>query len=395
MDDKEFLKLQKEYEKLKAENADLKKRKKFGLVWEEQSLEKNIDDKEHYPYLAKKGDDFGFDNESSRKNILIEGDNYHALEILQYTHKGAVDVIYIDPPYNTGKKDFKYNDSFIDKEDGYRHSKWLSFMDKRLRLSRELLKKEGVIFISIDDNEYARLKLLCDDIFTSKCYIGVFTKKIAGGKNDSKTIKINHEYLLCYRRTENAKLKLNRQVSTKETTVTLQKWGDNEERENRENLWYPIYANIESGKISLEEESDMIEIFPIKNDGTERYWRWEKETTKKDISKLRLVKTEDDFGDLKYDIHVIMPKGTVSELPWSSFISEYSAGGGKVLKDTIGKKIPGMYPKNLDYIKWITSLALSPNPVILDFFAGSGTTGHAVMDLALKERERERGWNNI
>ena len=112
--------LQREVERLKKENTDLKRQKKFGLVWEEQSKEHGIDDAEYYPYLIQKGAEFGFDNGQSQKNILIEGDNYHALQILQYTHKGAVDIIYIDPPYNTGKKkEFRYNDHWIDKEDGY------------------------------------------------------------------------------------------------------------------------------------------------------------------------------------------------------------------------------------------------------------------------------------
>ena len=102
-------------------------------------------------------------------NILIEGDNYHALSVLNYTHKGKVDAIYIDPPYNRGTGDhFIYNDKIVDKEDAYRHSKWLSFMEKRLKLAKNLLKNSGVIFISIDDNEFSQLELLCDDIFGEK-----------------------------------------------------------------------------------------------------------------------------------------------------------------------------------------------------------------------------------
>jgi len=166
-------KLQKEIQRLKKENADLKKKKKFGLVWENREREQGIDDGEYYPYLVKKGKNFGFNNGDNNKNILIEGDNYHALQILQYTHKDKIDIIYIDPPYNTGNKDtktgktdFKYNDNYIDNEDTYRHSKWLTFMDKRLRLAKELLRKDGVLFISIDDNEYARLLLLLHNYFS-------------------------------------------------------------------------------------------------------------------------------------------------------------------------------------------------------------------------------------
>ncbi|MCT7488747.1 site-specific DNA-methyltransferase [Aliarcobacter cryaerophilus] len=378
----EIEKLKKEVEKLKKENLDLKKKKKFGLVWEEREKEKNIDDGEYYPYLVKKGNAFGFDNNETNKNILIEGDNYHALKILQYTHKEKIDVIYIDPPYNTGKKkEFKYGDSWIDKNSGYKHSYWLSFINKRLEIAKNLLSKDGLIFISIDENEYARLKLLCDDIFTSSNFIGSFVKKISGGKNDSKTIKVNHEYLLCYKRTEKATIHLNIEYTKKDETRSLQKDGDNEERFNRENLWYPIYANIKTKEISLEFKKDMIEIFPIKNDGLERYWRWEYDTAVKRINELRLTKTKFDDGKIKYDIGVFTPKGTRKELPWNSFISDFSAGGGTQLKEVLGKKIAGMYPKNLDYIKWICNLSVKKNPIILDFFAGSGTTGQALEEL--------------
>ncbi len=105
-------------------------------------------------------------------HILIEADNYHALSVLNYTHKGKIDVIYIDPPYNTGNNDFIYNDRFVDRNDSFRHSKWISFMEKRLKLAKELLKDTGVIFISIDDNEVANLRLLCDSIFGNDNFIG-------------------------------------------------------------------------------------------------------------------------------------------------------------------------------------------------------------------------------
>lgn len=104
-------------------------------------------------------------NENAAYNFLLEGDNLHSLKLLDKTHKGKIDVIYIDPPYNTGNKDFIYDDSFVDKTDGYAHSKWLSFMEKRLLLSKELLSDDGVILVSIDENEQSQLKLLMDSIF--------------------------------------------------------------------------------------------------------------------------------------------------------------------------------------------------------------------------------------
>jgi len=150
------------------------------------------------PVLKEKNDLF-IDNKSDLDHLIIEGDNYHILSALSYTHKGKIDLIYIDPPYNTGNKDFVYNDNYVDSEDSYRHSKWLSFMNKRLRLAKELLSDEGVIFISIDDNEQANLKLLCDQIFGEESFIIQFVwQKTAGAKNNARLVSSNHEYIFAY-----------------------------------------------------------------------------------------------------------------------------------------------------------------------------------------------------
>jgi len=136
---------------------------------------------------------------SKPTNILIEGDNYHALSVLNYTHQGKIDVIYIDPPYNTGNKDFKYNDDYVDKEDAYRHSKWLSFMGKRLRLAKNLLKDDGVIFISIGEDEIAQLKLLCNEIFGEQNYITNFIwEKTQHFGRQKVNFYSNADYILCY-----------------------------------------------------------------------------------------------------------------------------------------------------------------------------------------------------
>jgi adenine-specific DNA-methyltransferase len=143
----------------------LKRRKKFGLVWEDKPeeivslCEANLPVVEQIPKLAIEK------LKDAPTSIIIEGDNYHSLSALNYTHSGKVDVIYIDPPYNTGNKDFLYNDHYVDSEDTFRHSKWLSFMSERLRLAKELLANDGVIFISIDDNEHSYLRVLCNQIF--------------------------------------------------------------------------------------------------------------------------------------------------------------------------------------------------------------------------------------
>ena len=141
-------------------------KKKYGLVWEEKPEDVEEQLRSMLPVFKEvKERAIISEDKDAPNHILIEGDNLHALTALSYTHEGKIDVIYIDPPYNTGNKDFIYNDAYVDKEDTYRHSKWLSFMDKRLRLAKKLLSEKGVIFISIDDNELSQLKLLCDEVF--------------------------------------------------------------------------------------------------------------------------------------------------------------------------------------------------------------------------------------
>ena len=137
-------------------------------------------------------------NDSST-NILIEGDNYHALSVLNYTHKGRIDVIYIDPPYNTGAKDWKYNNNYVTLEDDYRHSKWLSFMDKRLRLAKNLLAKDGIICCTIDDNELPKLWLLMEKIFDEKHFLGTAViRNNPGGRKRKKQLALQHEYALFF-----------------------------------------------------------------------------------------------------------------------------------------------------------------------------------------------------
>jgi adenine-specific DNA-methyltransferase len=140
-------------------------KKKYGLIWEEHEERVDRELETQIPTFEEIKDKEIISNPDEKFNFLLEGDNLHSLYLLEKTHKEKIDVIYIDPPYNTGSKDFIYNDKIIDDEDGYKHSKWLSFMNKRLQMAQRLLSDTGVIFISIDDNEIAQLKLLCDTIF--------------------------------------------------------------------------------------------------------------------------------------------------------------------------------------------------------------------------------------
>ena len=182
----------------------LRTHKKYGLVWEDKPEDVEERLRDQLPVLIEDtsmrltdgGDD-------APNHILIEGDNLEALTTLAYTHAGKIDVIYIDPPYNTGNKDFIYNDSYVDSEDTYRHSKWLSFMSKRLRIAKKLLSDFGAIFISIDDRECSALKLLCDDIFGVDKFVSAIPRisKMQRAAQE-KHMDVSHDYVLCYTKSE-------------------------------------------------------------------------------------------------------------------------------------------------------------------------------------------------
>ena len=177
----------------------LRKQKKYGLVWEDKPEDVEERLREELPVLLEDTGKAVVSGEAGAPNhVIIEGDNLEALTALAYTHEGKIDVIYIDPPYNTGNKDFVYNDSFVDREDTYRHSKWLSFMSKRLRIAKRLLSDKGVIFISIDDNEQAQLKLLCDEIFGANNFITNIVWQSTAGSNTGNEIVTTTEYVLVY-----------------------------------------------------------------------------------------------------------------------------------------------------------------------------------------------------
>ena len=224
-------------------------------------------------------------NWDKTENLYIEGDNLEALTALSYTHEGKIDVIYIDPPYNTGNKDFVYNDSYVDSEDSYRHSKWLSFMEKRLKIAKTLLSDKGVIFISIDDNEQANLKLLCDEVFgeSNSQALVTYVRKTSG-KQDSSNFMKSTEYIVVYSKTD----KWDCQPLVADSHVTdrynktdddgrafretdLRKTGNADRREARPLMYYPFYYNPNNNELipSSDERQDLklkgyIEIFPIK-----------------------------------------------------------------------------------------------------------------------------------
>ncbi len=378
----EVEKLNAEVERLKKE---LKKRKKYGLVWEEKPEEVVEMCKEKLPVLKevknkeiKSKPTHPVRNEiSNGVNLLIEGDNYHVLSVLNYTHAKKVDVIYIDPPYNTGKKDFIFNDHYVDREDSYRHSKWLSFMEKRLKLAKNLLKDTGVIFISIDDNEVAQLKLLMDnpDLFGENNFIAQFIwNKKTGRQNDAKFVSTNHEYVLCYLKNIN-KGKINLLPRTEELNQSY-KNSDSDPR----GPWASVKLDAKSGS-----ESNLYEItFPngVKwKPSPGRYPAYTKENLLKLYKGNRIW-----FGENGKNVPRL--KKFLSEVQQglvpNTLLLPYEVGNTQKAKEDYKKVLPNVNfdnPKPLGLIKYLSMMGGNKDAIILDFMAGSGTTGHSVLEL--------------
>jgi adenine-specific DNA-methyltransferase len=386
-------------EELIAELKKLSKRKKYGLVWEEErtleKFERESDGK--LPVLIEDQGKEIITDPVKPVNILIEGDNYHALSVLNYTHHKSIDVIYIDPPYNTGNNDFKYNDRFVDREDTYRHSKWLSFMSKRLKLAKNLLKDTGVIIISIDDNEVMNLKLLCDEIFFENNFISLLpTIMNLKGNQDEFGFAGTHEYTLVYAKNKQ-KAQINEfNIDDEEIGewfedengmykkgANLKSTGANAPRHKRPNLYYPIFVTPKN-KVYVTDNnqkihSNDIAVYP-KTDGMEMSWRWEKKKIKNEPFNIIVVndngtpsiykKQRPKLGDLP------------SKKPKTIFYKpEYSSGNGtSQLKDFFGEKVINN-PKPLQLIKDLLFITGNSDSIFLDFFAGSGTTAQAIMEL--------------
>ena len=255
-------------EDLVKEIEKLKKRKKFGLVWEDKP--ENVVElcKEKLPILKESKEKQILTKEDSQTNILIEGDNYHAISVLNYTHKGKIDVIYIDPPYNTGARDWKYNNNFVDAEDPYKHTKWISFMNHRLQLAKNLLTKNGVICCTIDDNELPRLWLLMEEIFLEKNHLGTVVIRInPGGRKSKRSVALQHEYALFFSRSDSAKI-APIQINPEDKTHTYKKdengeWYEerNLRKEGADSLaekdskrYYPIYYDPKTKKLSTKKK---------------------------------------------------------------------------------------------------------------------------------------------
>ncbi|MBL8097950.1 MAG: site-specific DNA-methyltransferase [Anaerolineales bacterium] len=317
--------------------------------------------------------------------MLIEGDNYHALSVLSYTHEKKVDVIYIDPPYNTGAKDWKYNNNFIDTNDAYRHSKWLSMMDKRLRLAKQLLKLDGVLICAIDENEVNRLGLLLEEIFNTHeihCVTIVHNPRGIQGKNFSYT----HEYaFFCIPR---GKKTIGRR-RIKEEDIDWRNLRDNggvSLRTDARNCFYPVIVKDEqiigfgdvvpSNKHPQKQtmkKGEEFYVYPIDPKGIERKWRYARQSVEDIKTLLRVKKTKNG-----YEIEIGKDFGTVRTV-WQDSRYDSNENGTKLVHALVPSShfdFPKSVYNTYDCISPI--LNKKRDAVVLDFFAGSGTTGHAV-----------------
>lgn len=351
--------------------------KKYGLVWEEHSEKVDEELVHNIPIFVEDENRKITANEDEPYNFLLEGDNLHSLKLLEKTHKGKIDIIYIDPPYNTKNKEFIYDDCMIGEDDGYRHSKWLSFMNNRLEIALSLLSDRGAIFISIDDNEQAELKLLCDSVFMESNFITSFirkTKSMTG--DDGNGLNIQHEYLLVYARDKSI-------LKFKGEEKSFDNYSNPDNDPN--GIWCAADPSAKSGGDST--------YFPIRNPYTGKedfppkgcYWAFSKDTMEKYIEsgrikfKQKYPKTQRGFIFKRYAETMEVKNMPVDSLLFASneFMNSVATSELKSILNTSKFN----YPKPTTFISQIVRTVSVNNSIVLDFFAGSGTTGHAVMQL--------------
>ena len=388
-------------------------KKKYGLIWEEHEERVDKELETQIPTFEEIKDKEIVSNPDEKFNFLLEGDNLHSLYLLEKTHKEKIDVIYIDPPYNTGSKDFIYNDKIIDDEDGYKHSKWLSFMNKRLQMAQRLLSDKGVIFISIDDNEIAQLKLLCDTIFNEINRISIHHVQVRYAEKslaDGKSVKPVMEYVLVYAKDIN-KFKLNLPkeeytdasflyeieelssgVIVKDGNVTMQvfkpgEWQIKKKNESSQNLlketWVSgtIYSKMSYGQVvkryieprySSDGLGCLYKVIGRGDDGLG--YRYYVGPSKKGSTRCKMY----SGMPLSRVDEIKSNGGSFREVPISNLIN-YAADFGNIRHE--GNMTFNSGKKPVKMLKELINYHPNKNAVVLDFFAGSGSTAQAVLEL--------------
>lgn len=380
------------------------KDKKYGLIFEEhqETLDKTM--RTHTPILIEEKDLF-IDN-GGKMNFLIEGDNLASLKLLQKTHKGKIDIIYIDPPYNTGNHDFVYDDSYVDAEDSYKHSKWLSFMKKRLEILKSLMNQKSYICISIDNNEQANLKLLCDSIFGEQNCIACIPRRTKSSGKTTNKLSVNHDYVLIYC------------SSFSHVSISgldhVDKGFKNEDEFIDERGKFKLNQTLDYDSLQYSASLD----YPLEIDGEifyaggsyEKYisrqsgshqradwaWRWSKDLVEFGLDNGFIVIKRKKNGTARiytktylnasikkigksYKIDIVSRTKPLSSLEFTD--AQYSNDNAKKDLRKILDKFSFDYPKPVSLIDKLIRVCPNTNTIILDCFAGTGTTGHAVLKL--------------
>src|SRR5690554_2397862 len=366
-------------------------KKKYGLVWEDKPEDVEEELRTKIPVLKEVKDRAIINDTETEKHpnhILIEGDNLHALTALTFTHEEKIDLIYIDLPYNRGDNDFIYNDNYIDKEDSYRHSKWLSFMSKRLEKAKNLLKDDGYIFISIDKNEVAQLKLLMDELFLEKNYIELFSwVKTETPSNLSNKSKEKVEYVLCYQKKENNVRFKGLQKSSSSDNPMMKK-----QNSIKELTFQPgeLFIKIKSKKINAGKYGTskydvelLNDLFIENNTNTnivtlKARFIWTQENLENEIRNGTVMTIKTKSMVLSYEKTKYNP-----EVPPNLIDSSYGVGTNENAEtELINLDLQGFeYPKPTSLIEYILGFNGKKDFIVFDFFAGSGTTGNAVINI--------------
>jgi len=353
--------------------------KKYGLIWEEHEERVDVEMKTKIPVFTEVTDKEIVADASQPYNFLLEGDNLHSLKLLEKTHRGNIDVIYIDPPYNTGNKDFIYNDTFVNSEDGYKHSKWLSFMEQRLRIARKLLSDTGIIFISISDIEQSQLKILCDEIFDNNFMGQIIRGTGTPTGQGTNGLVTEYDYILVYGRTEDSKIlgvaygEDDSKIYDKSDeegaylTRTLRKTGKEDRREDRPTMWFPLAA------------PDGTLVYPCGPTGYESRWRCSNKGYDEFVKENRIEWRQDKNGVwkvyLKFYVNGKFKRPTTL---WLDNVGNKMATNE--IKAIFGEDVFS-HPKPVRLIIDCLKISTNKSSTVLDFFAGSGTTGQAVLEL--------------
>ena len=369
--------------------------KKYGLVWVNKKEDVKEKFKLYSPLLSLNPKKCFFENDKSENNIFIEGDNLDSLSILNYSHKGKIDVIYVDPPYNTGATNWKYNNSYVDSEDPYRHSKWISFMYFRLRLARTLLSEEGIICITIDDYEFPRLFMVMEEIFGSNNFLGnVIIRNNPGGRKSKRKVAAQHEYAIFFSKNPQVSVaKIDIEIENKSHKYekndkgeliewrNLRKEGSDSMAKPGSDRFYPIYFDSDTGEISSSKILP-IKILPLDSKGDKRIWRRSKDDVDVLFKKNELKIKKTSYGN---QVYFQFKGGLSGETPKSLQLdNKFSASeyGTKELDNILGERESFNFPKSKHAVAQCIKIASSKkDAIILDFFAGSGTTGQAVLEL--------------